>query len=102
MYFLILSLDPSELVDHLITPLIHALIPNMHLRIQNPQKAEALLRKCLHRDIHDLRIGHRAVVQVELIVGEHERCVIPLSSLYSPGWVDLDDLKVTQLVHNVL
>jgi hypothetical protein len=40
MNLLVFSFDPSELVNYFVSPFIHALIPNMHLRIQNPEEAE--------------------------------------------------------------
>lgn len=95
MNLLILSLNPRELIDNLIAPLIHALIPNMHLRVQNPQEAESLPRQQLNRDVHDLSVGHGRVVQVELIVREHKTCIVSLCAFYAPGGIYLDNLKVT-------
>lgn len=50
---LILSLDPGKLVDNFVTPFVHAFVSDVHLRVENPKKAEAFLRKNLNRNIHD-------------------------------------------------
>ena len=42
--FAILSFDPCELVNYFISPLIHALVPYVHLGVKDPQKAKALRR----------------------------------------------------------
>lgn len=94
VYLLVLSFNPGKLVHDLVAPLVHALIANVHLRIEDPQEAEPLLGQQLHRDVHYLRVGHRVVVEVELIVGEHEACVVALGSLDPPGRVDLDHLEL--------
>jgi hypothetical protein len=39
----VLCFDPSQLIDHLVAPFVHALVSDVHLRIENPQEAEALL-----------------------------------------------------------
>ena len=100
--FLVLSLYPSELVDDFIAPLVHALVTDVHLGVEDPQKAETFLRQRLHWNVHDLSIRHSLVVQIEFIVGEHERSVVSLGSLDSPRRVDHHYFEVAQLVHNVL
>jgi hypothetical protein len=74
----------------------------VHLRVEDPKEAEALPRELLDRNIHDLRIAHRVVVQVELVVRKHKARVVPLSTLDPPGRVDLHNLKLAQLVNQVL
>ena len=64
----ILSFNPGELVDDLVAPLVEAFVPDIHLRVEDPKEAEALLGEYLNGDVHDLRIRHRGVVQVELVV----------------------------------
>ena len=64
----VLLLDPGDLVDHSVPPLVHALVADVHLRIQYPQEAETVLGQLLNRNAHDLLVAHRAVVQVELVV----------------------------------
>lgn len=68
MNLFILSLDPGELVHYFVAPLVEAFVTDVHLRVEDPKEAEALLREYLHGDVHDLRIRHRGVVQVELVV----------------------------------
>lgn len=51
---LILGLDPSELVNNLITPLVHAFIADVHLGVQDPKETEAFARENLNGDVHDL------------------------------------------------
>lgn len=51
---LILSLDPSELVNNLVTPLVHAFIADVHLGVQDPKETEAFARENLNGDVHDL------------------------------------------------
>lgn len=52
----VLGLDPGELVDDLVAPLVHALVANVHLRVEDPQEAEALLGENLDGDVHDLSV----------------------------------------------
>ena len=58
MYFLILGLDPSELVYNFVAPLVHAVVSYVHLRVQDPQEAKALHSKSLHGDINDFLVAH--------------------------------------------
>ena len=99
---LILSFDPGELVDYLIAPFVHALIAYVHLGVQDPEEAKAFLGKDLHGDVHDLCIRHCRVVQIELVVREHEARVVSLCPLYPPGGVDQNHFEMTQLVNNIL
>jgi hypothetical protein len=99
MYLLVFSLHPSELIDDFVAPLVHALVSDVHLGVEDPQEAEALHGQMFHRDVDDLLVAHRRVVQVELIVREHETRVVSLSTLNPPWRVDVDHLEVTQLVH---
>ena len=64
----ILSFNPGKLVHDLVAPLVEAFVPDIHLRVEDPKEAEALLREYLYGDVHNLRIRHRGVVQVELVV----------------------------------
>ena len=64
----VLGLDPGELIHHLVAPLVHALVADVHLAIQDPEKAEAFDCKVLDRYIDDLLVAHRAVLEIELIV----------------------------------
>ena len=64
----ILSFDPGELVHDLVAPLVEAFVPDVHLRVEDPKEAETLLREYFYGDVHNLRIRHRGVVQVELVV----------------------------------
>ena len=44
MNLFIIGLDPSNLVDYFVAPLVHTFVAYVHLRVQDPQKTEALLR----------------------------------------------------------
>lgn len=55
---LVLGLDPGQLVHHLVAPLVHALVANMHLGVEDPEEAEAFPGERFNRDVHDLGIGH--------------------------------------------
>ena len=52
MDLLVFGLNPSQLVNHLVAPLVHALVANVHLGIQNPKEAETFPGEHLHRDVH--------------------------------------------------
>jgi hypothetical protein len=60
--FAILGLDPSQLVNYFISPLIHALVPNVHLRVKDPQKAKAFRRQGFHWYINNFLITHGRVL----------------------------------------
>ena len=72
MYFVVFCFDPCQLVDNLISPFIHALVSNMHLRIEYPKETEALRSQILNRNIDDLLVAHRRILKIELIIREHE------------------------------
>ena len=40
----ILRLNPGQLVNDFIAPLVHTLVPDVHLRIQYPQEAKSFVR----------------------------------------------------------
>jgi hypothetical protein len=94
----VLRLDPGQLVNYLISPLVEALVANVHLRVKDPKEAEPLLGENFHWYVHNFRIWHCVVVKVEFVIAEHEACIVPLSSLDPPGWINLDHLEGTQLV----
>lgn len=98
----VFRLDPGELVHDLVAPLVHALIPNVHLRVEHPQKAEALAGQHFHGNVYDFLVAHGAVAQVELVVGEHVAAVISLCSLDPPWRIDVHYLKMADLFHEVL
>lgn len=100
--FVILGLDPSQLVDDFVAPLVHAFVADVHLRIEDPQEAEALGGQVLDGDVDDLLVAHGAVLEVELVVRKHEARVVSLGALNSPGWVDVHHLKVAELLDEVL
>lgn len=102
MNFVVLGLDPSQLVNYFVAPLVEALITHVHLRIEDPQKAKALCRKIFNRDINDFLVAHRAVIEVELVIREHKTSVVPLGSLYPPWWIDVHNLKVANLLYQIL
>ena len=60
--FAILSLDPCELVYYFISPLIHALVANVHLGVKDPQKAESFRRQGFHWDINNFLITHGRIL----------------------------------------
>lgn len=93
---------PSKLINDFITPLIHAVISYVHLGIEDPKETEALCREILYWNVHNFLITHSAIFQVELIIGKHETGVIPLSTLDSPWRIDVNNLKVSNLVDQVL
>lgn len=37
----VLGLDPGDLVNDLVAPLVHALIADMHLGVEDPEEAES-------------------------------------------------------------
>lgn len=95
----VLSLNPGELVHDFVAPLVHALVAYVHLAVQNPQETKSLSRQHFHWYVHDLRIRHCGVVEIELIVREHEAGVITLRTFYSPWRVYLHHLKLSNLVN---
>jgi hypothetical protein len=62
MHFVIFSFDPGQLVNYIIAPFIHAVVANIHLRVQNPEKAESFGGKIFHLNIYNLLVTHCAVV----------------------------------------
>ena len=63
---------PSELINDLVAPLIHAIISNVHLGVEYPQETKAFGREILYGYVHYFLVTHRAILQVELIIGKHE------------------------------
>ena len=98
----VLDFYPSKLINDFITPLIHAIISNMHLWIEDPKETEAFSREILNWDVHYFLVTHSAIFQVELIIGKHEARVISLSTLDSPWRIDVNNLEVSNLVDQVL
>lgn len=90
---LVLGLDPCQLVHHLVPPLVHALVANVHLRVEDPQEAEAFVGELLDGDVDDLLVAHRGVLQVEFVVRKHEAGVVPLGTLDSPWRVNHHNLE---------
>ena len=43
VYLAIFLLDPSELVNDLVAPLVHALVTDVHLRIEDPKEAKTFI-----------------------------------------------------------
>ena len=98
----VLDFDPSKLINDFITPLIHAVISYVHLGIEDPKETEALCREILNGDVHNFLVAHSAIFQVKLIIGKHETRVISLGTLDSPWRIDVNNLKVSNLVDQVL
>ena len=98
----ILGLDPCQLVDHLVPPLVHALVPDVHLRVEDPEEAEPFVRELFDGDVDDLLVAHGGVLQVELVVRKHEAGVVSLGALDSPWWVDHHYLKWPKLLDEEL
>ena len=102
MDLFVLGLDPCQLVHDLIAPLVHALVANVHLRVEDPQEAEAFFGEHFDWNVHNFRVGHRIVVEVELVVREHKARVVPLCSLDPPWRVNVHHLEVAKLIYEVL
>lgn len=71
VHFAVLRLDPGQLVNYVVAPLVEALVANVELGIEYPQEAEALHGKMLHGNIDDLLITHCVVLQAEFVVRKH-------------------------------
>lgn len=52
------KLDPDNLFNKLIPPLLHNLQGGVQLRIQNPQEYEALIRYQMQRKLANFMIAH--------------------------------------------
>ncbi len=63
------SLDPDDLVDHVVPPFLHALLREVQLAVEDPQEAEPFPRQLLHSHINDLVVGEGVVLEVELVYG---------------------------------
>lgn len=64
----VLGLNPGQLVDHLVSPFVHALVSHMHLGVQNPQEAETFDGQMLYWDVYNFLVAHRLVLEVEFVV----------------------------------
>ena len=73
VYLSVLGLDPYDLVHDIVAPPIQALVSDSQLRVKHPEKAEPSLREHLYRQVKDLIVRQRVIVEVELVVREHER-----------------------------
>ena len=62
MNLAVLGFNPCELINDFVAPFVHAFIPNMHLRVKDPEEAETLCGKSFHRDIDDFLIAHGRVL----------------------------------------
>ena len=62
MHFIIFGFDPCQLINNIITPFVHAIVANIHLGVQNPEKAESFGRKIFYLNIYNLLVAHCTVV----------------------------------------
>lgn len=70
--FVVLGLDPCKLINHLVAPLVHALIADMHLGIQYPQETEAFGCQVLDRNVYDFLVAHSRILEIEFVIGKHK------------------------------
>ena len=101
VYLAILLFNPGQLVNDFVAPLIHALVPDVHLRVQHPQEAKAFVWKHLNWNVYDLLITHCTILQVKLVIGEHVAAIISLCSFNSPWRIDVDDFKMSYLLNEI-
>ena len=47
-------------------------------------------------------VAHGGIIEIELVVGEHEACVVALGSLDSPWRVDMNHFKMAHLLNQVI
>eukprot|EP00166_Cyanidium_caldarium_P004946 ctg_561.g200 len=64
-------LDPGDLVDVVVSPLLQAFQTSAQLRRDHPQKAEAATGQALDGDIQNLLVRQGVIVNAPPIVGEH-------------------------------
>lgn len=100
--FLILQLYPSNLVHNLIPPLIQTLIANLDVAVENPEKAEASFLQLLDLQVHDLPVAHCVIIEGPVIIGEHETCILPLRSFYSPWRVYHYEVETPEVLRQEL
>ena len=62
MYLLVLGLYPCKLVDNFIAPFVHAIVPYVHLRVQDPQEAKAFLCQVLYWNVDNFLVAHSAIL----------------------------------------
>mgnify|MGYP006874997138 CR=1 FL=1 len=94
MDFVVFCLNPGQLIDDFVSPLVHALVAYVHLRVKDPKEAKTFDWELLDWDVDDFLVRHCLIFKVEFVIWKHKACVVALSSFDSPWRVNVYNFKV--------